>query len=69
MSELRSVSEAQVLVDGAHGRRPFANGCGDSLGRAGADVADGEEPRMARLERKRLPSQRVPSRIEVLFAQ
>ena len=67
--ELRSVSDREVLVDGAHGRRSFSDGCGDSLGRAGTDVADGEEPRTARLERKRLPCQCVPSCIEVLLAQ
>jgi hypothetical protein len=37
-----SVSEREVLVDGTHRGRSFADGCRDSLGRACPDIACGE---------------------------
>ena len=50
-------------------RRSFADGGGDALGRAGADVADGEQPGVARLEGQRSAAEGVPSRVEVLLAR
>src|SRR5713226_4821767 len=64
-----SVSEREVLVDGTHRGRPFADGCRDSLGRARPDVAYGEQPRIARLKGQRSPTQCFPSPVEVFFAQ
>jgi dGTP triphosphohydrolase len=45
--------EGQVGVDRANGGRAFADRGRDSFGRSGADVADGEQPRVAGLERQR----------------
>src|SRR6266571_3870781 len=56
-----SVSEREVLVDGTHRGRSFADGCRDSLGRACPDVAYGEQPGIAGLKRQRSPTQRIPS--------
>ena len=41
----------QVAVDGADGHRSLPDGAGDSLDRAVADVAGGEDPGQAGLER------------------
>jgi len=64
-----SVSEREVLVDGTHRGRPFADGCRDSLGRARPDVAYGEQPGIAGLKGQRSSAQRFPSPGKVLFAQ
>src|SRR5437763_5230077 len=64
-----SMGERKVLVDGANRRRSFANGGSDSLRRYGPDVADGEQPRMARLERKRLSCQAFPTPAELLLRE
>jgi hypothetical protein len=64
-----SVSEREVLVDGTHRGRSFADGCRDSLGRACPDVACGEQPGMAGLKGQRSPAQHFPPPGEVLFAQ
>ena len=60
--------ERQVVVDRANGGRAFADRGRDSLGRSGADVADGEQSRMAGLERQRGASKRFPP-FEVLASQ
>ena len=62
---LDSVGEGEVLVDGAHRGRSFADGSGDPLGGAGPDIADREQPGVARLEGQRPPAQRVPTSVEV----
>ena len=49
----RMMIEGQIVVDRANGRRAFPDRGRDSFGRTGADVADGEQPRMAGLERER----------------
>ena len=54
------MSKGEVLVDGTHARRPFADGCGDALDRACPDVANGEQPRMAGLEGQRQSAKIVP---------
>ena len=58
--------EGQVGVDRANGGRAFADRGRDSFGRSGADVADGEQPRVAGLERQRGTSERFPTPVEVL---
>jgi len=65
---LALVSEREVLVDGTHRGRPFANGCRDALGRARPDVACGEQPGIAGLKGQRSPAQCFPSLVEVFFA-
>jgi hypothetical protein len=58
--------EAQIVVDRANGSRTFTD-CGrDSFGRSGADVADGEQTRMAGLKRQWGASERFPGPIEML---
>src|SRR5258705_3911134 len=58
--------EGQIVVDRADGGRAFAD-CGrNSFGRSRADAADGEQPRMAGLERQRGASERFPAPVEVL---
>src|SRR5207249_7183752 len=58
--------EGQVGMDRANGGRALADRGRDSLGRSGADVADGEQSRMAGLERQRGAFERIPARVEVL---
>ena len=58
--------EGQVGVDRANGGRAFADRGRDSFGRSGADVADGEQRRLAGLERQRGASERFPTAVEVL---
>src|SRR5829696_2935191 len=61
----RLVGEPEVLVDRTNACRPFANSRRDSLGRAGPDVADGEEPGVTGLEGERNAPECIPSPIEV----
>ena len=58
--------ESQVIVDRANGGRAFADRRRDSFGRSRADVADGEQSRMAALERQRGSSERFPAPVKVL---
>jgi hypothetical protein len=60
------VIEGQIVVDRANGGRAFADRGRDSFGRSRADLADGEQPRMAGLERQRGPSERFSAPVEVL---
>jgi len=62
-------SEGQVDVDRSDGGRAFADGGRDSLGRSGANVADGKQPRMAGLKWQRGASERLPTPIELLAPQ
>src|SRR5207237_3668892 len=57
--------ESQVIVDRANGGRAFADRGRDSFGRSGADVADGEQPRMAGLEGQQGASERFPAPVDV----
>ena len=58
--------ESQIVMDRANGGRAFADRGRDSFGRSGTDVADGEQARMAGLERQRRASERFPAPLEVL---
>ncbi len=62
----RSVGEGEVLVDRADRGGSLADGGRHPLGRAGAEVADGEQPRLARLEGQRRAAQGLPPLVEVL---
>ena len=64
----RSVSEREVLMDGTHRGRTFADGCCNSLDRVRPDIADGEQPRIAGLKGQRSPTQCFPSPGEMCFA-
>jgi len=48
------VGEREELVHGTHRCRAFANRGRDAFGRAGTNVADREQPRVAGLEGQRL---------------
>src|SRR4029077_3392627 len=58
--------ECEIVVDRANGGRAFADRGRDAFGRSGTDVADGEQSRMAGLERQRGAPERFPALVEVL---
>src|SRR5207245_2219534 len=64
-----SRSEREVLVDGTHRGRSFADSCRDSLGRACPDVSCGEQPWIAGLKGQWSPTQCFPLPGQIVFAQ
>src|SRR5207245_10940270 len=64
-----SVTECEVLVDGAYGGGAFANRGRDALHRAQPEVANGEQAGPARLERKRATTCKLPTVVEMLVIE
>lgn len=56
-----SPTEGEVVMNRSDGRRPFSYSGRDAFSGARADVPDGEETRLAGLERERSPAERRPS--------
>jgi hypothetical protein len=61
--------KGEMFVDRAHSGGSLADGGGDTLGRAGPEIAHGEQTWAARLEGQRVPSQHLPPLVQAFACE